>query len=490
LYSNISGNGNVSFGFQSLYNNLADSNAAFGYNAGYKNTTGSNNTFVGRAADADSVNLFNATAIGAGAIVKNSNTLQLGNTSLSLVNTSGSINSSRTVYAKNLFAYDTLIVKGNYSKIDSNLIIGKDLYVGGKLTIGSGLEFKDSLLVSRGARIDSSLLLKGKLLLVDSLLAKGVVKIDSNLFVKGRNVYDSIMKYDTSKVNVVDTAAMLEKYARKFTKNVRLNLASGRTLGKYNVGDSVYVKGKTLDEFLYEMTNVPIPATYTAPTAGISSNKSSSYEIGTDMTSLGPVNLSISYIKNDGGDSIANSKVFYKKDANGPFVSLGAGVSSDVNAGTLSGTSRYLTSSITYYVNISYDSGAVKNDNLGVPSPTGRIGASNVSSASITISPFQNRYWGKSTTESISNYLQNAENNAGSKSYTLSNLVMNNEYVFFAFPEVLDPLGTSTFVLNGFPTVFSPSVRTFNNAQGYPLTYRVYVSPEKYTGTITSLKVN
>ena len=325
------------------------------------------------------------------------------------------------------------------------------------------------------------------MLLVDSLLAKGIVKIDSNLFVKGRNVYDSIMKYDTSKVNVVDTAAMLEKYARKFTKDVKLNLAPGRTLGKYNVGDSVYVKGKTLDEFLYEMTNVSIPYTYTAPTAGISSNKSSSYEIGTDMTSLGPVNLSISYNKYNGGDSVANSKIFYKKDGDGPWVSLGAGVSSDINAGTLSGTSRYLTSSISYKVNVSYNAGPVEDDNLGVPSPAGQIGASNVTGGPITISPFQNRYWGKSTTESITNYLQNAENNAGSKAYTLSNLVMNNEYIFFAYPS---GLGVSTFVLNGFPTVFSTYVQTFNNAQGYPLTYRIYVSPEKYTGTITSLKVN
>jgi predicted acyltransferase (DUF342 family) len=180
LFSNISGNGNVSFGFQSLYNNLADSNAAFGYNAGFKNTTGTKNTFIGWSADADSVNLTNATAIGAGAIVKNSNTLQLGNTLLNLVNTSGSINSSKTIFANKLLAYDSLIVKGNYSKIDSNLIIGKDLYVGGKLTVGSGLEFKDSLLVSRGARIDSSLLLKGNLnvagvsILNDSLIVKNI----------------------------------------------------------------------------------------------------------------------------------------------------------------------------------------------------------------------------------------------------------------------------------------------------------------------------
>ena len=142
------------------------------------------------------------------------------------------------------------------------------------------------------------------------------------------------------------------------------------------------------------MTNVPIPATYSTPTVGISSNKSSSYEIGTDMTSLGSVNLSYSYNQYDGGTMVANSQVFYKNGT-----SLGAGVSSDVNAGTLSGTSRYLTSSISYYVNVTYNAGPVKNDNLGAPSPTGQIGASNVSSGSITISPFQNRYWGKSTTE-------------------------------------------------------------------------------------------
>jgi len=55
------------------------------------NTTGSNNTAIGYEADVVSNNLSNATAIGKGAIVTSSNTIQLGNTSVTNVKTSGTI---------------------------------------------------------------------------------------------------------------------------------------------------------------------------------------------------------------------------------------------------------------------------------------------------------------------------------------------------------------------------------------------------------------
>ena len=68
-----------------------DSNVALGYDALDANTTGDNNTAIGYAADVSSNNLDNATAIGNGAIVAASNTMQLGNTSVTNVKTSGSI---------------------------------------------------------------------------------------------------------------------------------------------------------------------------------------------------------------------------------------------------------------------------------------------------------------------------------------------------------------------------------------------------------------
>ena len=50
--------------------------------SGSTNTTGSDNTFLGVSTDASSNNLSNATAIGANAVVTASNTIQLGNDSV------------------------------------------------------------------------------------------------------------------------------------------------------------------------------------------------------------------------------------------------------------------------------------------------------------------------------------------------------------------------------------------------------------------------
>ena len=376
---------------------------------------------------------------------------------------------------------DSLRVKGNVL-IDSNLTVGKDLEIKGNLILNKGLDFNDSLVVQKGARIEQSILANSKLYVADSILAKGTVKIDNDLIVKGLKINDSIMKYDTSKVNVIDTAAMLNNYARKFTKNVKLNLAAGRTLGKYNVGDSVYVKGKTLDEFLYDMTNVSIPATYSAPTVSVSSNKSSEYEIGTNMTTVGPVGLSYSYNQRDGGTMVANSEVFYKNGT-----TLGAGVSSDASAGTLSGTSRYLTTSISYSVNVSYNAGPIKNDNLGAPSPTGQIGASNVTSGSITISPFQNIYWGVATNPLSIDYLQNpAKSSVGkAKSFSMTGLV--NQHIFYAYPVALGAL--TAISIGGFDSknAFDQSIINLTNASGYTAQYYLYVSQNYFNGSVNNI---
>ena len=68
-----------------------DSNVAIGYDALDANTSGDNNTAIGYGADVGSNNLDNSTAIGNGAVVTASNTIQLGNTSVTNVKTSGTI---------------------------------------------------------------------------------------------------------------------------------------------------------------------------------------------------------------------------------------------------------------------------------------------------------------------------------------------------------------------------------------------------------------
>ena len=77
--NNHSGSSNAFFGTSSGSNNsFGGSNAFFGDSAGLTNTFGSNNTFIGSAADGASGDLTFATALGAGARVSTSNTIQLG----------------------------------------------------------------------------------------------------------------------------------------------------------------------------------------------------------------------------------------------------------------------------------------------------------------------------------------------------------------------------------------------------------------------------
>jgi len=92
LYTNTIGSANTGYGQSTLYlNTTGSNNTAIGYSALVNNTTGSNNTAIGYNADVASNNLTNATAIGNGASVTVSNTIQLGNTSVTDVKTSGTL---------------------------------------------------------------------------------------------------------------------------------------------------------------------------------------------------------------------------------------------------------------------------------------------------------------------------------------------------------------------------------------------------------------
>jgi hypothetical protein len=102
LYNNNYGSRNTAIGYKSLYSTASSSsagtdgnyNTALGFMSGNANTTGSNNTFLGYSADAATASLTNATAIGNGAIVNASNTVQIGNYSVTSVVTSGTISAT------------------------------------------------------------------------------------------------------------------------------------------------------------------------------------------------------------------------------------------------------------------------------------------------------------------------------------------------------------------------------------------------------------
>lgn len=99
LFSNTTGGYNTSIGNGSLYYNTSGiNNTALGYNTLRQNTVGTHLTAIGDNADVTVNNLTNSTVIGAGATVSTSNTIQLGNTSVTSVSTSGTLKAGAITY--------------------------------------------------------------------------------------------------------------------------------------------------------------------------------------------------------------------------------------------------------------------------------------------------------------------------------------------------------------------------------------------------------
>ena len=108
LFSNTIGSLNIANGCQALYYNTGNANTAYGYQALRANISGNSNTAIGNNSDVLTGTLSNATAIGNGAIVNTSNTIQLGNTSVTAITTSGNfINLNPTLVAINTSATAT-----------------------------------------------------------------------------------------------------------------------------------------------------------------------------------------------------------------------------------------------------------------------------------------------------------------------------------------------------------------------------------------------
>jgi len=91
MLSLTTGTHNTGIGQQSLISTTGNDNTALGSAAGGSVITGSQNTLIGTSSNVSDGTVNNATAIGYGAVVDVSNKIQLGNTSVTAVNTSGTI---------------------------------------------------------------------------------------------------------------------------------------------------------------------------------------------------------------------------------------------------------------------------------------------------------------------------------------------------------------------------------------------------------------
>ena len=104
LSENTTGHSNIGIGYGSLFTGTTDNTSgsyvtALGYWSGKNNKNGSNNTYLGANTESGGIGSFtNSTALGNGASITASNTIQLGNSDILNVKTSGTITAGSITY--------------------------------------------------------------------------------------------------------------------------------------------------------------------------------------------------------------------------------------------------------------------------------------------------------------------------------------------------------------------------------------------------------
>lgn len=171
----------------------------------------------------------------------------------------------------------------------------------------------------------------------------------------------------------------------KTKENLTVNLGSGGALGGYSTNDTI-TAGTSLDDIIKKLLVKRVPATYTRPTVSVASPQNGkSYEVGT------PISVSVigTFNKNDAG---ALTKIQIIKNGATPAVYESAEspiTYTEENGFTVpEGTT-------TYKAIAEYGQGAVKLDNLGEDSPTGRIEAgSKPSDKVVSFTGFRKAFYG------------------------------------------------------------------------------------------------
>ena len=482
----------------------------------------------------------------------------------SLIVTSGARIDSGLLLKRNLnvdgvsILNDSLIVKNIsiLSKIqnDSSVIAAK--LRGDSTTINSSLVDSSLILNTRintkvntlNGVVQNTLTVNGKATITDSLTVRGNTAISGNLTVKGTNILSKLTTDSTtiltrlidssstlnnrinSKVNISDTATMLDNYRNsindlsnskvnssdtaamlnsrfardtvsisnridvlanstssekiKFTKDFPVRIATGKTFGKYANGSTIPATGKTLDELLTDITTEVIRPTYTGPSVTVGSPNAGTFEVGAN---LGTINLTSTFTQRDAG-AITNTK--YQKSG------------TDL-AGTTDIISS-LTTPLQYTAVIQYAKGSVKLNNIDVPDSTGIIQAGSITSALTTLfTPAAKKYYGSS----LSNNITDADLLAGSSEFVSNNASIlkssftipisgGSKYIYYAYPvkyiDNITSYPTSIAIwVGGFESTgsFTKTIKSVTNAQNFTQDYYIYVWKNTSNADITNIEV-
>ena len=256
------------------------------------------------------------------------------------------------------------------------------------------------------------------------------------------NESDIVITSDTDEIVYIDeTKTQKPLGSSKSKQEWEVQLGSGGTVGGLKTGDTI-PEGTTMDELIKLLTQKSVPATYVQPavTCRVSAgNAAGSYEVGTQINTT----IQGLFTQNDAG---ALTTIEILKNGASILSQATSPITSEAQTFTLG------EETVSFTAKATYAEGAIKNDNLGQPSPDGHIPAGSKTSAAVSFVGKRNLFYGtgvgaapEATSEAVRGLANKKLGPANGTSFNI-NVAVGQQYVIIAYPATLRDLTKCFYV--------------------------------------------
>ena len=256
--------------------------------------------------------------------------------------------------------------------------------------------------------------------------------IDAKIEDSTINGSDIVITSDTDSIFFVDNQKQKHNLGSSKTKQEHTVNLGGGSLGGLTDGSEI-PEGTTLDQFIAMLTAKAVPPVYTQPgvTCRVSSgNQASSYEVGTEINTT----LQGTFTQNDAG---ALTTIEILKNGSSILSQASSPITTEAQTFTLG------EETVSFTAKATYADGAIKNDNLGQPSPDGQIKAGSKTSSAVSFTGKRNLFYGTgvgtapTVTSELVRGLSNKQLGPSNGTSFNINVAAGQQYVVIAYPATL-----------------------------------------------------
>lgn len=247
------------------------------------------------------------------------------------------------------------------------------------------------------------------------------------------NESDIVITSDTDEIVYIDeTKTQKPLGSSKSKQEWEVQLGSGGTVGGLKTGDTI-PEGTTMDELIKLLTQKSVAPAYVQPgvTCRVSTGTSAgSYEVGTEINTT----LQGTFTQNDAGAlttiEILKNGVSILSQATSP-------ITTEAQTFTLG------EETVSFTAKATYAAGAIKDDNLGQPSPDGQIKAGSKTSSAVSFTGKRNLFYGTgvgtapTVTSELVRGLSNKQLGPSNGTSFNINVAAGQQYVVIAYPATL-----------------------------------------------------